>query len=293
MPEGPTVRPAWKLHGFLIALVGGVLPSVSAQWASPSAQVPLGHRAYTALNVLERSGGVTGYPRGFFRGYQTRTRDEFALAVRRAIRELRRQLPPDTYTRKWELWDAYLNRAPPLVEEFGLELTGLGEDVPSLKLEISLTRFDPLTVPTAVRSGTDLRGRGLNGISTLMWAAATGDLDLAQRALRRGVAVNARDHTGATAMHYAAAFGQPGAVELLARAGGEIDTRHRTGHTPLTWAALGGQPAALPTLLAHGADPNAKGQYGHSALKSVKFLAGEGRRAQLVRRILIQAGARE
>ncbi|HTE19609.1 MAG TPA: ankyrin repeat domain-containing protein [Armatimonadota bacterium] len=283
------------VHGFLIALLGGVLPSVSAQWASPAEEVPLGHRAYAAVSALERNGGVTGYPRGYFCGYQTRTRGEFALAARHAARGLRRQFPLDSYSYSydWRRWDAYLNRLPPLVDEFGPELTGLGEDVPSLKLEIGLTRFDPLKVSTAIRSGADLRGRSLNGITTLMLAAATGDLDLAQRALRSGVAANARDHSGATAMHYAAAFGRPGVVELLARAGGEVDARHRTGHTPLTWAALGGQPSALPALLARGADPNARGQYGYSALESVKFLAGEGRRVQLVRRLLIQAGARE
>lgn len=151
-----------------------VVISLCASSIARADDVPPGHWAYDAVQSLIQQGILTGYPDGTFRGKALVTRYEFAVALRRALREmsrqvdnlsleLRRRVPPppppvaappptiiltpeehdklrqlpDNVEERLQKLEEQVRTLNRLLEEFGRDLQVLGEDVRQLRLEIS------------------------------------------------------------------------------------------------------------------------------------------------------------
>eukprot|EP00041_Stephanoeca_diplocostata_P013681 m.241840 g.241840 ORF g.241840 m.241840 type:complete len:367 (-) comp19427_c0_seq1:312-1412(-) len=83
----------------------------------------------------------------------------------------------------------------------------------------------------------------------LMWAAATGAVEVLQRQLTKGTEdVNAQDSHGNTALHWAARMGETGVADELLRNGASTEIQTRSGWTAATQAAYHGQLEMLKRL---------------------------------------------
>ena len=78
--------------------------------------------------------------------------------------------------------------------------------------------------------------RGPHGMSTLMYAAAAGDLEMAHLMLENGVPINAQTAVGTTALMFAAAFGRVEVVRLLVENGADIHIQNGYNYTALSLA---------------------------------------------------------
>ncbi|MEQ8172602.1 MAG: S-layer homology domain-containing protein, partial [Candidatus Eremiobacterota bacterium] len=103
--------------------------------ADPFSDVPQGHWAYDAVQMLEEKGLVEGYPDGLFKGERPMTRYEMAMVVARVIaklEQLQSSIPemPDLsiYATKTDL--EAINK---LIGEYGNELDALGVRVTNVE----------------------------------------------------------------------------------------------------------------------------------------------------------------
>ncbi len=117
----------------LLSLLLLIIP-LSAM-ADPFSDVPSGHWAYDAVNMLEEKGLVEGYPDGLFKGDRPMTRYEMAMVVARVIAKLEQvqasipQMPDlSIYATKEDL--EVINK---LTKEFKGELDGLGVRVANIE----------------------------------------------------------------------------------------------------------------------------------------------------------------
>lgn len=101
----------------------------------------------------------------------------------------------------------------------------------------------------------------------LMYAAITGDLDLAKVLVKRGAKVN---RLGWAPLHYAAARGQTQMVDYLLKLGAFPNAPAAEGSSPLLLAVTSRNQAVVQALLNAGADPRAVNQQGKSALDIAK-----------------------
>ena len=152
---------------------------------------------------------------------------------------------------------------------------------------------DVEAVRSLLRQGADANAAEGDGLSTLHWAARSGEPEIAKILLDAGATVDVRTRNGAytplheaskagnalvarvlleaganpaartttgdaTPLHFAAISGSAAAVEVLLEAGAEIDPREgESEQTPLTWAAAGNHLETVSALVDGGADPNA------------------------------------
>jgi len=142
-----------KMHLTLIAAAGmlmlGVPSAVRAQApaaSGPFADVPADHWAYQSVDTLQKAGIVIGYPDGTYGGKRAMTRYEFAVAIARLMPLLNQSASNANYATKDDLAalrqdleqklqsnsDA-IEALRKLVDEFGPELTKLGQDVAAVK----------------------------------------------------------------------------------------------------------------------------------------------------------------
>jgi len=92
-----------------------------------------------------------------------------------------------------------------------------------------------------------------DGMTLLMYAARTGDLNAVKFLLAAGANVNARDDDGNTALYYAVDNDYPHVVRILLSAGANPDTETRRSSV-LYIAAANGHLAAVKELVRAGAD---------------------------------------
>ncbi len=149
---------------FLVGLsaAAAMLTVSAATIAQSYPDVPTGHWAYDAVEQLTRDGVLKGYPDGKFRGKQTLTRYEFAIALRDAIEGLQDRIaaikpggttvtPPAAAPQLSDAQVAKVNNLPDntvaelkklqddmatiqkLAREFQDELAALGVDVEAVK----------------------------------------------------------------------------------------------------------------------------------------------------------------
>ncbi len=150
----------------------------------------------------------------------------------------------------------------------------------------ALASGDRATALRLLDKGADAMAVGLDGTTTLMWAAHRGDADLAKRLIKSGVDVNAANHYGATALSEAATIGSTPVIRVLLDAGVDAKGANPEGETALMEVARTGNVEAAEMLLKAGADINAKESWGgQSALmwaaaesqpEMVKFLLAKG-----------------
>jgi len=106
------------------------------------------------------------------------------------------------------------------------------------------------------------------GMTPLLRAAGSGDLDSLKRLISEGQDPAAVDSSGWDALMIAAAEGRQEIVEFLVAGGANPNARSQRGETTLMAAAGGwsGYAFVLRTLLQAGADPNAENDEGQTAL---------------------------
>ncbi|MGC8783176.1 MAG: S-layer homology domain-containing protein [Armatimonadota bacterium] len=176
----------------VLAIVLGMSVTASAQQ-----DVPPGHWAYEAVQMLIRQGVLKGYPDGAFRGTSPVTRYEFAVALRDALQETRsrvndlrdelrqrilvppppvinppqvvdfdtlaadreklRQIPDNVGERLQRL-EEQVRTLNRLLEEFGRDLQTLGEDVRRLRSEISGTENQIRSLQQRIRQRAQVSG---------------------------------------------------------------------------------------------------------------------------------------
>lgn len=165
------------------------VPAAHAQVASPFADVPMDHWAYSSVEKLRNAGIVIGYPDGTYGGKRPTTRYEFAVAIARLLDKIPAPyvLPDDVVHRpeldKFATKDevAELRR---LIEEFRTELTTLGVDLNNVKKRVDALEGRVTAIENEMKrvkiSGTiNLMGRANNRFSK--------DIDLGN-GLTRGAA---------------------------------------------------------------------------------------------------------
>jgi ankyrin repeat protein len=111
-------------------------------------------------------------------------------------------------------------------------------------------------------AGSDVRERGADGTTALMWAAHHGDLELVERLIRAGADVTAVNEFGASALLEAAAIGSAPIVDALLDAGADPNSANQERETPLMVVARTGKVEAASRLIDAGADVNAKEEWG-------------------------------
>lgn len=101
-----------------------------------------------------------------------------------------------------------------------------------------------------IRSGADVDKRGGQASATpLMFAAYTGQADLAGSLVEHGANVNAADAEGRTALFYAAGRGELGVARMLTARGAKVWQEDRAERTALWSAAFWGRACVVAFLL--------------------------------------------
>ena len=174
-----------------------------------------------------------------------------------------------------------------------LHLTLRADNLDAPLLVSAVRDGDAEAVRSLLRQGADANAAEGDGLSTLHWAARSGEPEIAKMLLDAGATVDATTRNGAytplheaskagnasvarvlleagadpaarttaggaTPLHFAAVSGSAAAVEVLLESGAEIDAREaESEQTPLTWAAASNDLETVSALLDGGADPNA------------------------------------
>jgi len=115
-----------------------------------------------------------------------------------------------------------------------------------------------------LQAGADVNAHDQKGVTSLMIASFSGNVEGVEALLKRGAMVNERDIDGKTALHYAAENRQGAdVIAALVKAGADLNrqsaptARYLPGATPLIIAAAMGNVQAAKLLLDAGADQNA------------------------------------
>jgi ankyrin repeat protein len=85
-----------------------------------------------------------------------------------------------------------------------------------------------------------LEARHDDGLTSLMWAAAEGNVSVLRALLNRGADVRAVDDEGNTALHHGAFGGDAEVVAMLVASGASLTCKSQIGKTILMDAAMGG-----------------------------------------------------
>jgi len=94
----------------------------------------------------------------------------------------------------------------------------------------------------------DVTQRDPQGMTALMWAAASNLPEVARAILNKGGEVSAKDLTGRDALSWAAAAGAKKTIPVLLSHGARLDSTDSQGQTALDWAELCQQEQVLPLL---------------------------------------------
>jgi ankyrin repeat protein len=128
-----------------------------------------------------------------------------------------------------------------------------------LRLVDAARERDAATVRTLLAQKVDVNAPDGDGSTALHWAAANGDLAMAEALLKAGARVNLATRIGAmTPLFMAAKNGSADVVSALLKAGANANEANGNGTTVLMMAAASGSAPAVKALLEHGADANAK-----------------------------------
>ena len=115
--------------------------------------------------------------------------------------------------------------------------------------------------------GGELDSPGRDGMTPLLWAAQTNDLEIARMLLSAGADANLGNRYGITPLWLAATNRSAPLVALLLEHGAEAAAGLPHGETPLMAAARSGDAESIQLLLDAGAEPNvAETSLGETAL---------------------------
>jgi uncharacterized protein len=157
---------------------------------------------------------------------------------------------------------------------------------PNLAEALITFRFDE--VKRLVRAGADPDLRLENRHTPMSMACQLGDLDFVRELQERGAPLDGQDRLmGWTPLHYAAATGNVVLAEFLLERGIDPDSRSARRETPLYVAAEAGQERMVRRLLELGVDVNARDRVERTPLMRACLSGQEG-----VVRLLLERGAR-
>ena len=119
-------------------------------------------------------------------------------------------------------------------------------------------------------AGTDVDAADANGITPLIAAVTSDQLEIVRLLLSAGADINARGPEDRTALIYAIQAEQPEmALFLLEQEDVDLEARESHGSTPLVEAVVSRQLQVVEVLLERGADLNGPGPVGRTALHCV------------------------
>jgi ankyrin repeat protein len=132
-------------------------------------------------------------------------------------------------------------------------LAGQSQDDSQDRLYSAIRANDLRQIKALLDKGVDANAAGLDGITPLMAAAATGSLEAMQMLIDRRADVNARNRYGSTALMWSVTDAKK--VRLLLDRGADVNVVSRTGRTPLIVASFANPSAeVVRMLLAKGAE---------------------------------------
>ena len=131
--------------------------------------------------------------------------------------------------------------------------------------------------------------RDENGMTPLMFAAATGHTECAEMLLDAGADVNARDNVGMTPLLFAALEGRMDALKLLLAKGADMQASTKGGWTPLL-LAVGHRHTGMAQFLLHsGANVNAANIEGATPL----HVAATNNHCEMVELLIVHGASLE
>ncbi|CAK9040297.1 Putative ankyrin repeat protein RF_0381, partial [Durusdinium trenchii] len=122
----------------------------------------------------------------------------------------------------------------------------------------------------------DPNQRSGGGVTMLMSAANTGDLNRIRTLVQQGAEVNAQDDFGWTSLRFAVRKGHVEAVQELIEANADVNLCSESGRTPLMSAVANASPNIVQLLVSAGADLEAKNGDGLTAFDIAKRGGGMG-----------------
>ncbi len=125
---------------------------------------------------------------------------------------------------------------------------------------------DLALIEEALAAGGDIEERDAEGDTAITIAAARGHASAVALLLKRGADINTKCNAGNSALHSSAAAGHLDVVECLLANGAEKDVKNRRGRTPLLLASMRGYENIIFALLQEGADPNLANDNGDTIL---------------------------
>ncbi len=114
--------------------------------------------------------------------------------------------------------------------------------------------------------GADIEACDSQGLTSLMWAAKLGFLDVVNHLIKAGAYIEARDQYGQTALNHAAAKGHTGCLIALLDHGANIEVVSNTKETLLHTASRHGRIECMKVLIAYGANIDAQDEEGNTPL---------------------------
>lgn len=125
-----------------------------------------------------------------------------------------------------------------------------------------------------IQAGAQVNTRDQYGWTPLMYAAKSGQVELAQGLLAAGADVNAATRLGDTALIHAATGAVPEMIGVLVKAGAKVDAKGDNGNTALILAGAHGITINSQLLLKAGGDVNVQNNQGQTALIKNVLIGG-------------------
>ncbi len=123
------------------------------------------------------------------------------------------------------------------------------------------------------------QGRDINehdeGFTPLIFAAWTGNTEIARFLIENGADVNRSDSTGFTPLHAAARMGKKDCAQFLIQQGAVVNARNGHRATPLHLAAAKGHAGVVQLLLGSGAAIGLRDQLGFTSFDFASTLGHE------------------
>ncbi len=121
-------------------------------------------------------------------------------------------------------------------------------------------------VKILVESGADLNKKPVNGATALIVAAQKNYYDIAEYLVGKKAELNIKDEEGVTALHYAAAYNNFDIMDMLVFYGADKESSDYRGNTPLISASFNNCLESVDLLLQNGANIDANDNDGFTAL---------------------------
>lgn len=126
---------------------------------------------------------------------------------------------------------------------------------------------DGAALQSLLKQKVDVNLPDVEGMTPLIWAAHSDDLDAVKLLLAAGANAKAGNRYDVTALSEAANCGDGAMIEALVKAGADVNAPVGEGETPLMTASRTGSAMGVKALLAAGANVNATDKYrGETAL---------------------------